>query len=197
MLGGIIPARAGSSTRPRRARTSPSDHPRACGEQPYGISSMPVTLGSSPRVRGAGRLEVGTVGAGRIIPARAGSRLLLSTDTGCTSDHPRACGEQIPDAVLVAIFNGSSPRVRGAGVLGGRASCHDGIIPARAGSSPCPPGAVSTSRDHPRACGEQRHLHGVVPGVVGSSPRVRGAVHPRLIVGDGRGIIPARAGSRC
>ena len=50
---GIIPARAGSSFRSGWPNWCSRDHPRACGEQVPGLSSVDGTGGSSPRVRGA------------------------------------------------------------------------------------------------------------------------------------------------
>ena len=53
---------------------------------------------------------------------------------------------------------GSSPRVRGAGLR--LQWVHDprGIIPACAGSSPRRPSSAPGTRDHPRVCGEQASL---------------------------------------
>ncbi|EDX22935.1 conserved hypothetical protein, partial [Streptomyces sp. Mg1] len=90
---------------------------------------------------------------------------------------------------------GSSPRVRGAGPLRRVREPSDGVIPAGAGSSqacpapsPCwgviPAGAGSSGRQrfgrraaggHPRGCGEQPIRPRTSKGVMGSSPRVRGA----------------------
>ena len=95
----IIPARAGSSVRlPSRGRRS-SDHPRACGEQSSSQYFGGEVIGSSPRVRGAARGERRDPARGRIIPARAGSRYSPSRRPMASSDHPRACGEQLPSMV--------------------------------------------------------------------------------------------------
>ena len=50
---GIIPARAGSSTRASPSKITPWDHPRACGEQFLRTRKTSSNRGSSPRVRGA------------------------------------------------------------------------------------------------------------------------------------------------
>ena len=68
----IIPARAGFTPRPLRTILRAWDHPRSRGVYGFSGSAMRRTTGSSPLARGllwaAGLL----VGAGGIIPARAG-----------------------------------------------------------------------------------------------------------------------------
>mgnify|MGYP007130110185 CR=1 FL=1 len=93
-------------------------------------------------------------------------------------------------------IKGSSPRVRGAGVLGGAIRRREGIIPARAGSRHSPTRRPCHAWDHPRACGEQAVCSSAVGRVSGSSPRVRGAATFLKYVKECDGIIPARAGSR-
>ena len=70
-------------------------------------------------------------------------------------DHPRACGEQRCSQNALTHAPGSSPRVRGAVLAVVREGPYVGIIPARAGSSILWRWFTSSSRDHPRACGEQ------------------------------------------
>ena len=132
---GIIPARAGSSFLVRCHYCSLRDHPRACGEQRPSRLPIMASSGSSPRVRGAGPLSS------------------LALPPGW--DHPRACGEQAFDGNLGYQPSGSSPRVRGAAWYGDVNDLPVGIIPARAGSRACTRTATRSSRDHPRACGEQ------------------------------------------
>ena len=192
----IIPARAGSRSPTARSGTRSRDHPRACGEQNPGMGVKPTAVGSSPRVRGAGKDRWLRGLCDRIIPARAGSRLGPASTSRPHWDHPRACGEQCSPAPASRRRSGSSPRVRGAGH-----ACHLGqrehrIIPARAGSSPAWLAELSLTRDHPRACGEQQFCDLPYSPKKGSSPRVRGAGVLSRIVGHVDGIIPARAGSR-
>ncbi|PLS27331.1 hypothetical protein CGZ88_0858 [Bifidobacterium anseris] len=76
-IAGIIPALAGSTIRPcgcvRRAR----DHPRACGEHSAESAASSAASGSSPRLRGALQLLFPwRVGDG-IIPALAGSTVMM------------------------------------------------------------------------------------------------------------------------
>ena len=193
---GSSPRVRGAAHSTKRPQCPNRDHPRACGEQARFELAYRSYLGSSPRVRGAdyaNRLECHKIG---IIPARAGSSRCSMRRSGESRDHPRACGEQPPDYVTLLSNLGSSPRVRGADV--GRRAGHveDGIIPARAGSSAPISENYCNNRDHPRACGEQFAAIGVKGVPRGSSPRVRGAVEQRCDGLRGRGIIPARAGSR-
>ena len=132
---GIIPARAGSRAARSYITARTWDHPRACGEQSFLRQLIIVIVGSSPRVRGAELQSVRPALRDGIIPARAGSRRPMR---GCSShdrDHPRACGEQHPFGFLLQHRQGSSPRVRGAGVCRYRYHQRYRIIPARAGSS--------------------------------------------------------------
>ena len=169
--------------------------PRVCGEQRSLQIRCAGATGSSPRVRGAAQRAVRQKCLRGIIPARAGSRPLPSVRPASRWDHPRACGEQPSYGEHMAHLSGSSPRVRGADLDTVVSLLVDGIIPARAGSSPTTPSAPSTRWDHPRACGEQNRPLCRCRSVPGSSPRVRGAGALLLCCGIHRGIIPARAGS--
>ena len=111
-------------------------------------------------------------------------------------DHPRACGEQWLFAMSLCRTSGSSPRVRGAGLVLASLRYGSGIIPARAGSRCANRWRAWRLGDHPRACGEQHLFHGLHSCGRGSSPRVRGAEVSYGIQRLRLGIIPARAGSR-
>ena len=172
---GIIPAHAGSRLHPWTSLTS--------------------STGSSPRMRGAevdGVAERHDLG---IIPARAGSRRYGWSWMDGAQDHPRACGEQFDEAMQGFSNTGSSPRVRGAVYRAAVGTSGLGIIPARAGSRRQHRRSERAQRDHPRACGEQAAANMPHTSSVGSSPRVRGAVHGVTVVTFEVGIIPARAGS--
>ncbi len=193
---GIIPARAGSSSRNRRTQAASWDHPRACGEQPAPESATVFAVGSSPRVRGAERHgSRGRTLAG-IIPARAGSSPPALAVPREGRDHPRACGEQLPRATFATLNPGSSPRVRGAASIRASVRRRRRIIPARAGSRSSHSRPITGATDHPRACGEQWCEANPSLGHGGSSPRVRGAACPVTVRCRLGGIIPARAGSR-
>ena len=151
----IIPARAGSRHSPTESRERNRDHPRACGEQSARVGDMMDAVGSSPRVRGAGRgVLVPQLGSG-IIPARAGSRSRESYRAYPVPDHPRACGEQPGNKGGAGERMGSSPRVRGADPCTLHMEPRARIIPARAGSRLAGIDTDMVPEDHPRACGEQ------------------------------------------
>ena len=68
----IIPARAGQTQFGVMTDSGPSDHPRACGANPWSSAMGTPVSGSSPRVRGKPISGVRPDGHLRIIPARAG-----------------------------------------------------------------------------------------------------------------------------
>ena len=115
---GIIPARAGSRSTANTNGCGRRDHPRACGEQNQVDVLRVMGLGSSPRVRGAGELAAELNIYVGIIPARAGSSSSFAREYAAARDHPRACGEQAARVLLPINNKGSSPRVRGAALLG-------------------------------------------------------------------------------
>ena len=192
---GIIPARAGSRNGATHCPSARRDHPRACGEQvERSIMSMGVTR-SSPRMRGAVLLIVTSPLDSGIIPACAGSSGCARGRCGARRGHPRVCGEQYLLSYTAMPPAGSSPRVRGAVHEVGRVAQAHGIIPARAGSRTQRGLDIGSSRDHPRACGEQSWTFRDDETSVGSSPRVRGAAATHHDRAELMRIIPARAGS--
>ena len=90
---------------------------------------------------------------------------------------------------------GSSPHARGA--RGGVADdeVKSRIIPACAGSTPCPIRQALPSWDHPRMRGEHWRAWSAGPPRRGSSPHARGALVLGIVVLVSDGIIPACAGS--
>ena len=153
-INGIIPADAGS-TRPLKCRSQTvQDHPRGCGEHRVFKVLARLTLGSSPRMRGALCSLLGPIPYPRIIPADAGSTDWVKSRIGKYEDHPRGCGEHtvLPDAKQLK--EGSSPRMRGARGQRFCAGCKKRIIPADAGSTRSAPAQGRSSGDHPRGCGE-------------------------------------------
>ena len=96
---------------------------------------------------------------------------------------------------MAACWRGSSPRMRGALLLGVMLRALGGIIPADAGSTTASARTSPTSWDHPRGCGEHGESGSMAASNWGSSPRMRGAP---VIVGYANTvsrIIPADAGS--
>ena len=69
---GITPAHAGKTFLPSVHPYRQGDHPRACGENRYGVTRLLENIGSPPRMRGK-RASVGSAGLeGGITPAHAG-----------------------------------------------------------------------------------------------------------------------------
>ena len=157
---------------------------------------LALSMGSSPRVRGAVSAQAYASDDLGIIPARAGSSLAPRNLPCQARDHPRACGEQALRPMMLPPGSGSSPRVRGAVEVDAAGYQRPGIIPARAGSSQDWPYATPRFQDHPRACGEQPFELFAWELFAGSSPRVRGAAIACWPSWPAAGIIPARAGSR-
>ena len=71
--GGIIPADAGSTATGALCDLNIEDHPRGCGEHLGSMVPILVSMGSSPRMRGAPLILFMRPGLQRIIPADAGS----------------------------------------------------------------------------------------------------------------------------
>ena len=130
----------------------------------------------------------------RIIPARAGQTNRHVGHVDISTDHPRACGANPSNRLMMSAATGSSPRVRGKrwsdafGGLGFR------IIPARAGQTRAEGRGCPTSADHPRACGANRGSSRKKRTSAGSSPRVRGKLSDISSKNNKVRIIPARAG---
>ena len=151
--GRIIPARAGQTLRPDDVAGPDADHPRACGANLPCEQSHEVTAGSSPRVRGKRTDSAAVSCTDRIIPARAGQTPPACTGARRTSDHPRACGANLPLHHCFPHGIGSSPRVRGKLRRIGRRGRGGRIIPARAGQTAGRCQLPLSAADHPRACG--------------------------------------------
>ena len=192
--GGLIPARAGKTTWGSFRVSARTAHPRACGENFSSHECSDRLCGSSPRVRGKQQIATIKSATGGLIPARAGK-------TGCSYGfrrrhraHPRACGENKANSRTTQWGTGSSPRVRGKPRDDPQGCARGRLIPARAGKTKSPLGALLAPRAHPRACGENRAVSMRVDVRGGSSPRVRGKrrrAPPGPVV---PGLIPARAG---
>ena len=134
-LSGIIPACAGSTPTATRPSREPRDHPRMCGEHFTTTGSPYCSSGSSPHVRGAPTGDLLGVTIGGIIPACAGSTPTATRPSREPRDHPRMCGEHLPDVSLAVPLPGSSPHVRGALARRFASGSATGIIPACAGST--------------------------------------------------------------
>ena len=192
---GIIPALAGNTSLSTWLRASGGDHPRACGEHQNLSCAHLLGLGSSPRLRGTltspWRVSP-TIG---IIPALAGNTHTAIRKHGRCWDHPRACGEHLPENIGATKPEGSSPRLRGTPRDLAVESSQQGIIPALAGNTPMPGRPGHSWWDHPRACGEHSSSVWMSCRCSGSSPRLRGTHVNGRVTPVIPGIIPALAGN--
>ena len=211
----IIPALAGNTTFPSRARTATTDHPRSRGE--YGQVMIFVTLrfgssplsrgilnasrhrcchsGSSPLSRGIRKVAVRNPAGEGIIPALAGNTFWLHHHEIIGADHPRSRGEYILNPAGSLRASGSSPLSRG--ILHTRRLPWrlDRIIPALAGNTPGDMYKRRRKPDHPRSRGEYADSGQGCGPSWGSSPLSRG-IHPQTIErAAGQRIIPALAGN--
>ena len=130
-----------------------------------------------------------------IIPALAGNTSLSTRPSSRCRDHPRACGEHKMAALNRGYGLGSSPRLRGTRVAHGANLAQHGIIPALAGNTGIGSARTSSTRDHPRACGEHCCICDNFGQNMGSSPRLRGTRPYLYDASTAHGIIPALAGN--
>ena len=133
LAGGIIPARAGFTRRPRGRCGRRRDHPRSRGVYVTSAHVRRAPTGSSPLARGLrGGVERGPPRQG-IIPARAGFTVTGGGRGRDDADHPRSRGvyEDLPLDTVVQW--GSSPLARGLQASRLRGLIVGRIIPARAG----------------------------------------------------------------
>ena len=154
----IIPAYAGSTGAAALEGLASRDHPRVCGEHTSETSRSCLTMGSSPRMRGAQNNCKITFIVHGIIPAYAGSTKKGSKERRGSWDHPRVCGEHQALPPNQPAPAGSSPRMRGAPAWLDRNLPLIRIIPAYAGSTRRSAGWIPRRRDHPRVCGEHQSV---------------------------------------
>ena len=153
---GIIPAHAGLTPDSRRAWRAGRDHPRACGAHSTICPTARRKMGSSPRMRGSQRYISRRVDEEGIIPAHAGLTPDSRRAWRAGRDHPRACGAHMKMSAQQLVDKGSSPRMRGSQFGHELDHLDAGIIPAHAGLTRLCFHAISSSWDHPRACGAHR-----------------------------------------
>ena len=174
LLGGLIPARAGSTwptcrpPSPKRALPARAGStPRACRR---GSSSrlIPARAGSTlrrptcrcgaaahPRSRGEHHQRRHRhVRAAGLIPARAGSTRPRTSRRPGPRAHPRSRGEHDEALTQDTAWPGSSPLARGALGVSGTGDSWSRLIPARAGSTRPRSRRARAGPAHPRSCGE-------------------------------------------
>ena len=151
--------------------------------------------GSSPRMRGTLYSPCPMARCTGIIPAYAGNTAICLFSPVSRWDHPRVCGEHHWRKYFYSPYTGSSPRMRGTPASRSLSPRPNGIIPAYAGNTSAPRGAVERIGDHPRVCGEHTEGTSKTANWQGSSPRMRGTRTPASRESVQNGIIPTYAGN--
>ena len=192
--GGIIPARAGFTCRPRRGRLGGGDHPRSRGVYCDHETKMAAVPGSSPLARGLRRGVACPRRGWGIVPARAGFTHPSCQDPSPRRDHPRSRGVYRGATPPAQLLQGSSPLARGLPVADQPCGVPAGIIPARAGFTCAWCSMLASRGDHPRSRGVYSMTTALYPWPPGSSPLARGLLKVDLHFSRSFGIIPARAG---
>ena len=109
----LIPAGAGTTRGTDSAWLSCGAHPRRCGDHDHHAPSISSVAGSSPQVRGPPVWLGGLADLRGLIPAGAGTTLLLSPPRYQRTAHPRRCGDHWLNPPYLQQATGSSPQVRG------------------------------------------------------------------------------------
>ena len=129
------------------------DHPRSRGVY-HDISFQGHGFGgSSPLARGLHGRVRRRIRPRRIIPARAGFTASDAVIVRVPLDHPRSRGVYFSDGEITRTPSGSSPLARGLQMYALISKPTDGIIPARAGFTPCIQVRSGFRGDHPRSRG--------------------------------------------
>ena len=174
VLTGITPAHAGK-TIPRNIKFIRfEDHPRACGENAIFRTTINISWGSPPRMRGKPSLSILEGCLHRITPAHAGKTKAVFLAIRVDEDHPRACGENKLIYLKFQFAAGSPPRMRGKRTDTMKFNYIKRITPAHAGKTLKIKMLLTKVRDHPRACGENLKSFTHSSATVGSPPRMRG-----------------------
>ena len=171
---GIIPARAGFTSRRPPTGVPTRDHPRSRGVYHAEPGAKLHVGGSSPLARGLPPTAHALIGSVRIIPARAGFTVGACQAGRSSRDHPRSRGVYCVAVRVSDGAPGSSPLARGLLEPGDPRRQVERIIPARAGFTSS--GGTPSDWDS------------------GSSPLARGLPLDLGELVRGRRIIPARAG---
>ena len=111
-----------------------------------------------------------------------------------TRAHPRSRGAHTVWLWPSSRPAGSSPLARGSLQDGLRGRSDRGLIPARAGLTPCGSGRRRVRRAHPRSRGAHRYSGQAHTTSTGSSPLARGSPERPPGSPAAAGLIPARAG---
>ena len=132
---GLIPARAGTTQRPRRPSAWPRAHPRSRGDHYDAENGTKSFAGSSPLARGPRKWCLACFTCPGLIPARAGTTRAASPPRLMKRAHPRSRGDHEPVCAGFHGLPGSSPLARGPHDQACQVRNVRGLIPARAGTT--------------------------------------------------------------
>ena len=110
-------------------------HPRVCGENRPRGPARAARSGSPPRVRGKPPRITHSAPQFGLTPACAGKTPCPHTHRGTGEAHPRVCGGNWSHVVMLLMFVGSPPRVRGKPRSGADMSGAHRLTPACAGKT--------------------------------------------------------------
>ena len=190
----ITPAHAGKTGTEPKLEAVSEDHPRACGENFVILLIGFFPKGSPPRMRGKPFSHTRLRERVRITPAHAGKTGKERLRPRDSKDHPRACGENAGISEWHERQQGSPPRMRGKRDISQTMPASSRITPAHAGKTQAVREGPNRSRDHPRACGENRSKLHKYRLNQGSPPRMRGKQAKQVCEQLAMRITPAHAG---
>ena len=130
---GSIPASAGEPSPATALAVWQRVYPRECGGTRERRLGGDLERGLSPRVRGNLLRPAYRPTLARSIPASAGEPFATGEVNSKPGVYPRECGGTDGATLMIAIFSGLSPRVRGNRILLPRLPRRPGSIPASAG----------------------------------------------------------------
>ena len=195
MPGGLIPARAGTTSPSCSVQKIERAHPRSRGDHSPSEAVAVGGAGSSPLARGPHRSGGYRPRPGGLIPARAGTTPDSSLVDSIARAHPRSRGDHGLPVRAGPGQAGSSPLARGPHSVEFGGPGIGGLIPARAGTTRTGARTGPGAGAHPRSRGDHSLSRLRLRLLSGSSPLARGPPHPQVQENPGRGLIPARAGT--
>ena len=194
-VGGLIPARAGTTEDKYTVYSCSWAHPRSRGDHVSMPGFSMPSLGSSPLARGPRGPFVIPRGVYGLIPARAGTTQHFPSLRPGSRAHPRSRGDHRSVQNCRSRLRGSSPLARGPQRIDANFPGFMGLIPARAGTTGGPQFFADYWWAHPRSRGDHATLKATFWVSWGSSPLARGPLNTIPHGGNDVGLIPARAGT--
>ena len=153
-VGGLIPARAGTTPCLQTKSWRKWAHPRSRGDHILAPDIAGCPTGSSPLARGPRVVMFSCLNVPGLIPARAGTTSPRSPWTLSSGAHPRSRGDHETPNGLNTTDKGSSPLARGTSDRNNDVIAEPRLIPARAGNIAVAQTTAHAQAAHPRSRGE-------------------------------------------